>query len=77
MNGFALDTNIVSAHLRGDAQVGARIKEHTRLYLPVTVMGAHEFVVELELHPHAGVDAEEAAQAQIAFRGAAAFALLH
>lgn len=39
MNGFALDTNIVSAHLRGDAQVGARIKEHARLYLPVTVMG--------------------------------------
>ncbi len=39
MNGFALDTNIVSAHLRGDVEVGARIKEHTRLYLPVTVMG--------------------------------------
>ncbi len=39
MNGFALDTNIVSAHLRGDVEVGARIKEHSRLYLPVTVMG--------------------------------------
>ena len=39
MNGFALDTNIVSAHLRGDVEVGARIKEYTRLYLPVTVMG--------------------------------------
>jgi tRNA(fMet)-specific endonuclease VapC len=39
MNGFALDTHIVSAHLRGDVVVGARIRENARLYLPVTVMG--------------------------------------
>ena len=39
MTGFALDTNIVSAHLRGDAAVGSQIKAHTRLYLPVTVLG--------------------------------------
>lgn len=39
MNGFALDTNIVSAHLRGDAAVGAQIKVNTRLYMPVTVLG--------------------------------------
>lgn len=39
MNGFALDTNIVSAHLRGDASVGRQIQQHTRLYLPVTVLG--------------------------------------
>lgn len=43
-------------------------------FIPV---GAHEFVVELEIHPHAGVDAEEGAQAQIVFGGAAAFALFH
>ena len=40
-------------------------------------VGAHEFEVELEVHPRAGGDAEEAAQAQIVFRSAAAFALLH
>jgi hypothetical protein len=40
-------------------------------------IGAHEFVVELEIHPHAGGDAEEGAQAQIVFGGAAAFALFH
>jgi tRNA(fMet)-specific endonuclease VapC len=39
MNGFALDTNIVSAHLRGDVEVGACIKSYARLYLPVTVLG--------------------------------------
>ena len=39
MNGFALDTNIVSAHLRGDVQVGTMIKATTRLYLSVTVLG--------------------------------------
>ena len=39
MNGFALDTNIVSAHLRGDVEVGNRIKANIRLYLPVTVLG--------------------------------------
>ena len=39
MNGFALDTNIVSAHLRGDAAVGHQILANTRLYLPVTVLG--------------------------------------
>lgn len=40
-------------------------------------VGAHEFVVELEVHPQAGGDAEEGAQAQIIFGGAAAFALFH
>ena len=40
-------------------------------------VGAHEFVVELEVHPHAGGDAEEGTQAQIVFGGAAAFALFH
>jgi hypothetical protein len=40
-------------------------------------VGAHEFVVELEVHPHAGGDAEEGAEAQIVFGGAAAFALFH
>ena len=39
MNGFALDTNIVSAHLRGDSGVGAQIKANAQLYLPVTVLG--------------------------------------
>jgi tRNA(fMet)-specific endonuclease VapC len=39
MSGFALDTNIVSAHLRGDVAVGAQIRANTRLYLPVTVLG--------------------------------------
>ncbi len=39
MTGFALDNNIVSAHPRGDAAVGSQIKAHTRLYLPVTVLG--------------------------------------
>ncbi len=39
MNGFALDTNIVSAHLRGDAAVGDQVRANTRLYLPVTVLG--------------------------------------
>lgn len=39
MNGFALDTNIVSAHLRGDVEVGNQIKANNRLYLPVTVLG--------------------------------------
>ncbi len=39
MNGFALDTNIVSAHLRGDAKVGNQILVQSRLYLPVTVLG--------------------------------------
>jgi hypothetical protein len=28
-------------------------------------VGAHEFVVELEVHPHAGAGTEEGAQAQI------------
>ena len=40
-------------------------------------VGAHAFVVELEVHPHAGGDAEEAAQAQIVSGGAAAFTLFH
>lgn len=40
-------------------------------------IGAHELVVELEVHPHARGHAEEAAQAQIVFRGAAAFSLFH
>ncbi len=40
-------------------------------------VGAHEFVVELEVHPDAGGDAEEGAQAQIVFGGAAAFTLFH
>ena len=31
MSGIALDTNIVSAHLRGDAAVGAQIQANTRL----------------------------------------------
>ena len=39
--------------------------------------GTHEFVIELEIHPHAGGDSEEAAEAEVVFRGAAAFALLH
>ena len=39
MNGFALDTNIVSAHLRGDFAVGEQIKANARLYLPVIVLG--------------------------------------
>ena len=39
MNGFALDTNIVSAHLRGDAGAGSQIQANSRLYLPVTVLG--------------------------------------
>ena len=39
MNGFALDTNIVSAHLRGDALVGEQIRVNVRLYLPATVLG--------------------------------------
>jgi len=39
MNGFALDTNIVSAHLRGDAAVGSQIQANPRLYLPVSVLG--------------------------------------
>jgi predicted nucleic acid-binding protein len=30
MNGFALDTNIVSAHLRGDANVGIQIRANTQ-----------------------------------------------
>ena len=40
-------------------------------------IGAHEFVVELEIHPHAGGDAEEGAEAEVVLRGAAAFALFH
>ena len=40
-------------------------------------VGAHEFVVELKIHPHAGGDAEKCAEAQIVFGGAAAFALFH
>lgn len=39
MNGFALDTNIVSAHLRGDSAVGGQIQRNTRLYLPAAVLG--------------------------------------
>lgn len=39
MNEFALDTNNVSAHLRGDAAVGAQIQANTRLSMPVTVLG--------------------------------------
>lgn len=39
MNGFALDTNIVSAHLRGDSAVGDQIRRNTRLYLPAHVLG--------------------------------------
>ena len=38
-------------------------------------VSAHEFVVELEVHLHAWGHAEEAAQAQIVFGGAAAFTL--
>lgn len=38
---------------------------------------AHEFAVELEVHPHAGGDAEGGAQAQVVSRVAAAFALFH
>ena len=34
-----MDTNIVSAHLRGDAAVGAQIQASTRLHMPVTVLG--------------------------------------
>ena len=40
-------------------------------------LGAHELVVELEVHPHAGGDAEEGAEAQVVFGRAAAFALFH
>ena len=40
-------------------------------------VGAYEFVVKLEVHPHAGGDGEEAAQAQIVFGGAAASTLFH
>jgi hypothetical protein len=40
-------------------------------------VGAHEFVVELEVHPHAGGDAKQGAETQVVFRGAAAFALFH
>jgi hypothetical protein len=40
-------------------------------------VGTHEFVVELKIHLHAGGNAEEAAQAQIVFGGAAAFTLFH
>ena len=35
----ALDTNIVSAHLRGDRRVGDQILANPNLYLPVTVLG--------------------------------------
>ena len=38
-------------------------------------VGAPEFVVELEVHPPAGGDAEEGAQAQVALGNTAAFAL--
>ena len=44
MNRFALNTNIVSAHLRGDVEVGAMIKAITLLYLPITVLGEHFYV---------------------------------
>ena len=40
-------------------------------------VGAHEFVVELEVHPHAGGDAKKALRRRSFFRGAAAFALFH
>lgn len=40
-------------------------------------IGAHEFVVELEIHSHAGGDAEEGAEAEVILMGAAAFALFH
>ena len=40
-------------------------------------VGAHEFVIELEVHPQAGGDAEEGAEAKIVFGSAAAFALFH
>jgi tRNA(fMet)-specific endonuclease VapC len=39
MKGIALDTNIVSAHLRGDEAVGSAIRAEPRLYMPVTVLG--------------------------------------
>ena len=41
------------------------------------MFGAHEFVVELEVHPDAGGDAEEGAEAQGVFGSTAAFALFH
>lgn len=44
---------------------------------PVFALGAHEFVIKLEIHPHACGDSEEAAEAEVVFRCAAAFALLH
>ena len=40
-------------------------------------VAAHEFVVEWEVHLHAGGAAEVGAQAQIVFGGAAAYALFH
>ena len=40
-------------------------------------IGAHEFVVELEIHPHAWGDAKEDAQTKVVFGRAAAFALFH
>ena len=39
--------------------------------------GAHELVIELQVHPHARGDPEEATQAQVVFGSAAAFALFH
>jgi len=39
--------------------------------------GTHEFVIELEVHPHARGDSEEVAEAEVVFGGAAALALLH
>ena len=39
--------------------------------------GTHEFVIELEIHPHARCDSEVIAEAEIVFGGAAALALFH
>ena len=43
MTGFALDTNIVSAHLRCDPAVGDQIRSNTRLYVPATVLGEFHY----------------------------------
>ena len=40
-------------------------------------LGTHEFIIELEIHPHARGDAEVIAEAEVVFGGAAALALFH
>ena len=40
-------------------------------------LGTHEFIIELEIHPHARGDAEIIAEAEVVFGGAATFPLLH